>query len=124
MTARGDISAAAPVVQDCLVHIRSNTSAVTMFEGRHFDQSVILLCARWYLAYGISVRNLKEMLPDRGNSVDHSTIHRWVVNFSPPILDRFNSRMRAVTDKWHADEAYIRVRVNRCIRTMDSIGDR
>jgi putative transposase len=54
-----------------------------MFKGRHFDQSVILLCVRWYLAYGLSLRDLKEMMAERGISIDHSTIHRWVVHFSP-----------------------------------------
>lgn len=46
-----------------------------MFKGRHFDQSVILLCVRWYLAYGLSLRDLKEMMAERGISIDHSTIH-------------------------------------------------
>lgn len=52
-----------------------------MFKGRHFDQSIILLCVRWYLAYGLSLRDLKEMMAERGISIDHSTIHRWVVHF-------------------------------------------
>ena len=50
-----------------------------MFKGRHFEQSVILLCVRWYLAYNLSLRDLEEMLAERGIRVDHSTIHRWVV---------------------------------------------
>lgn len=49
-----------------------------MFKGRHFDRSVILLCVRWYLAYGLSLRDLEEMMAERGISVDHSTVHRWV----------------------------------------------
>jgi len=80
-----------------------------MFKGRHFVQSIILLCVRWYLAYGLSLRNLKEMMSERGISVDHSSIHRWVVHFSPLILDRFNRRKRSVTGKRHADETYIKV---------------
>ena len=79
-----------------------------MFKGRHFDRSVILLCVRWYLAYGLSVRDLKEMMAERSIGVDHSTIHRWVVRFSPLLLERFNRRKRAVTGKWHADETYIK----------------
>jgi len=51
-----------------------------MFKGRHVDQSIILLCVRWYLAYGLSLRDLQEMMAERGISVDHSTIHRWVVH--------------------------------------------
>ncbi|MCY0150713.1 IS6 family transposase [Hoeflea sp. G2-23] len=96
-----------------------------MFKGRHFDQSIILLCVRWYLAYGLSLRDLKEMMSERGISVDHSTIHRWVVHFSPLILDRFNRRKRSVTDKWHADETYIKVRGQwmYLYRAIDSVGD-
>ena len=81
-----------------------------MFRGRHFDRSVILLCVRWYLAYGLSLRNLEEMMAERGISVDHATVGRWVVRYSPELLERFNSRKRAVTEKWHVDETYIRVR--------------
>jgi len=54
-----------------------------VFKGRHFDRSVILLCVHWSLAYGLSLRNVKEMMAERGISVDHSTIHRWVVHFWP-----------------------------------------
>jgi len=44
-----------------------------MFKGRHFDRSVILLCVRWHLAYNLSLRDLEEMMAERGLSVDHST---------------------------------------------------
>ena len=81
-----------------------------MFSGRHFDQSVILLCVRWYLAYNLSLRDLEEMMAERGIHVDHSTIHRWVVRFSPLLLERFNHRKRPVTRKWHVDETYVKVR--------------
>ena len=96
-----------------------------MFKGRHFEQSVILLCVRWYLSYGLSLRDLKEMMAERGISVDHSTIHRWVVHFAPLLADRFNRRKRAVTGKWHADETYIKVRGRwtYLYRAIDSNGD-
>ncbi|WP_339757289.1 IS6 family transposase [uncultured Hoeflea sp.] len=96
-----------------------------MFKGRHFDRSIILLCVRWYLAYGLSLRDLKEMISERGISVDHSTVHRWVVHFSPLIFDRFNRRKRSVTGKWHADETYIKVRGQWMYRyrAIDSVGD-
>jgi putative transposase len=81
-----------------------------MFKGRHFDCSVILLCVRWYLAYGLSLRNLEEMMAERGISVDHATVHRWVIRYSSELLERFNQRKRAVTGKWHVDETYIKVR--------------
>jgi transposase-like protein len=63
---------------------------VAVFKGRHFDRSVILLCVRWYLAYNLSLRNLEEMMAERGISVDHATVHRWVVRYSPELLERFN----------------------------------
>jgi putative transposase len=96
-----------------------------MFKGRHFDQSVILLCVRWYLAYNLSLRDLEEMMAERGLSVDHSTVHRWVVHFSPKLLERFNRRKRTVTGKWHMDETYIKVggKWMYLYRAIDSVGD-
>jgi putative transposase len=96
-----------------------------VFKGRHFDRSVILLCVRWYLAYNLSLRNLEEMMAERGISVDHATIHRWVVRYSPELLKRFNARKRSVTGKWHVDETYIKVRGqwHYLYRAIDSNGD-
>jgi transposase-like protein len=65
-----------------------------IFKGRHFDRSVILLCVRWYLAYGLSLRDLKEMMAERGISIDHSTIHRWVVHFCKRHAAPLVRRMR------------------------------
>jgi transposase-like protein len=96
-----------------------------MFKGRHFDRSVILLCVRWYLAYNLSLRDLEEMMAERCLSIDHSTVHRWVVHFSPQLLERFNRRKRIVTRKWHLDETYIKVRGQwmYLYRAIDSVGD-
>jgi transposase-like protein len=96
-----------------------------VFKGRHFDRSVILLCVRWYLAYNLSLRNLEEMMAERGISVDHATVHRWVVRYSPELLERFNLRKRSVSRKWHVDETYIKVRGQwkYLYRAIDSHGD-
>jgi putative transposase len=96
-----------------------------MFRGRHFDRSVILLCVRWYLAYNLSLRDLEEMMAERGIHVDHSTVHRWVAHFAPLLLERFNRRKRPVTGKWHIDETYVRVRGRwmYLYRAIDSGGD-
>ncbi|CAH1664261.1 IS6 family transposase [Chelatococcus sp. HY11] len=96
-----------------------------MFKGRHFDQSVILLCVRRYLAYNLSLRDLEEMMAERGVCVDHATINRWVRRFSPMLLERFNRRKRAVSGKWHMDETYIKVRGQwmYIYRAIDSVGD-
>jgi putative transposase len=96
-----------------------------MFKGRHFDRSVILLCVRWYLAYNLSLRNLEEMMAERGISVDHATIHRWTVHYAPLLLEQFNRRKRAVSRRWHIDETYIKVRGRwmYLYRAIDSNGD-
>jgi transposase-like protein len=96
-----------------------------MFKGRHFDRSVILLCVRWYLACGLSLRNLEEMMAERGIEVDHATIHRWTVHYAPLLLEQFNRRKRGVGRRWHVDETYIKVRGRwmYLYRAIDSSGD-
>ena len=96
-----------------------------MFKGRHFDQSVILLCVRWYLAYDLSLRDLEEMMAERGiacRPLDRASLD---VRFSPLLLERFNRRKRAVSGKWHVDETYVKVRGQwmYLYRAIDSVGD-
>jgi putative transposase len=77
------------------------------------------------LAYSLSLRDLEEMMAERGISVDHATIHRWIIRYSPELLERFNSRKRAVTGRCHIDETYVKVRGQRhyLYRAIDSNGD-
>ena len=86
-----------------------------MFKGRHFDQSVILLCVRWYLAYNLSLRDLEEMMAERGLSVDHSTVaslgHPLRAAVAGALQPAQACRHRQV-GTW--DETYIKVRVNGC----------
>ena len=70
-----------------------------MFKGRHFDQSVILLCVRWYLASNLGLRDLEERMAERDLSIDHSTVHHWVVHVSPQLLEYFHQRKRPVAGK-------------------------
>jgi putative transposase len=62
--------------------------------------SVILLCTRWYLAYNLNLRNLEEMMVERGISVDPATISRWIVRFSPELLEQFNQRNLAAAKRF------------------------
>jgi hypothetical protein len=80
---------------------------------------------RWYLACNRSLAILEEMMAERGICVDHFTIHRRIVRFSPRLLERFNRRKCAVTGKWRMDETYIKVRGRwmYIYRTIDSVGD-
>ena len=59
--------------------MRKNRAPV--FRGRHFQDEVIVTCVRWYLRYSLSYRDLEEMMAERGLSVDHSTIARWVLRY-------------------------------------------
>jgi transposase-like protein len=97
----------------------------SVFKGRHFDRSVILLCVRWYLAYNLSLRNLEEMMAQRGIAVDHATVHRWTIHYAPLLMERLNRRKKAVTGRWHMDETYIKVRGRwmYLYRAIDSNGD-
>jgi IS6 family transposase len=65
--------------------MRKNRQA--LFRGRQFEDEIIILCVRWYLRYSLSYRDLEEMMAQRGLSLDHSTIWRWVQRYAP-ILQR------------------------------------
>ena len=79
------------------------------FKCRHFEKEIILLNVRWYLAYPLSYRNLEEMAEERGYSVDHSTINRWVIKYSPQLDKIFRAQKRSVGVRWRMDETYIKV---------------
>ncbi len=59
--------------------------SVRDFKWRHFREEVILWAVRWYCRYGISYHDVEQMVGERGVSVDHSTIYRWVQEFAPEI---------------------------------------
>ena len=81
------------------------------FKGHRFEREIILLCVRWYLAYSLSYRNLKEMMAERGVTVDHSNIYRWVQKFTPKLEAAFRKgRKRPVGNSWRMDETYIKIK--------------
>jgi putative transposase len=80
------------------------------FKGAHFPQDIILTGVRWYLAYPLSTRHVEELMRERGVHVDHSTINRWVIKYSPQLEDAFHRRKRPVGRSWRLDETYIRVK--------------
>jgi transposase-like protein len=61
-----------------------------LLAGRHFDRDVIILCVRWYLRYKLSLRDLVEMMAERGLSLAHTTILRWVRRYTPEFVKRWN----------------------------------
>ena len=66
------------------------------FKRLHYPVDVIAQCVRWYLAYALSLRNLEEMMAERGISVDHATLHRWVIRLVP-VLYRASRRYKRPT---------------------------
>ncbi|HBU8837069.1 TPA: IS6-like element IS26 family transposase, partial [Escherichia coli] len=96
------------------------------FKGRHFQRDIILWAVRWYCKYGISYRELQEMLAERGVNVDHSTIYRWVQRYAPEMEKRLRWYWRNPSDlcPWHMDETYVKVngRWAYLYRAVDSRG--
>jgi putative transposase len=80
------------------------------FKGAHFPQDIILMGVRWYLAYPLSTRHVEELMLERGVHVDHSTINRWVVKYSPLLEEAFHRRKRPVWVSWRMDETYVKVK--------------
>ncbi len=79
------------------------------FAGFRFPADVILLAVRWYLRFGLSYRDVEELLAERGVEVDHVTVYRWVQHFTPLLAEAARPCRRAVGDRWHVDETYLKV---------------
>jgi len=79
------------------------------FVGFRFPPEVILLAVRWYLRFGLSYRDLEELLAERGIDVDHVTLYRWVQRFTPLLVDAALPCRHAVGDRWFVDETYVKV---------------
>jgi transposase-like protein len=80
------------------------------FKGRHFQKDMILQSIRWYLAYSLSYRDIQELMQERGFSVDHSTINRWVIHYSPQLEAAFRRKKKRSGNRWRIDESYIKVK--------------
>jgi transposase-like protein len=81
-----------------------------LFEGRHFDREVIVLCVRWYLRFKLSYRDLVEMMAERGLPLAHTTIMRWVHHYAPEFERRWNRFARPAGSSWRVDETYVKIR--------------
>jgi transposase-like protein len=96
-----------------------------LFRGRHFQDDIIVLCVRWYLRYSLSYRDLEELMAERGLSVDHSTVARWVPHYALELSKRIRRHLRRPGDSWRVDETYIRVagQWTYLYRALDSQGN-
>jgi putative transposase len=80
------------------------------FKGAHFPKEIILMGVRWYVAYPLSTRHVEELMEERGVDVDHSTINRGTITYSPLLEEAFHRRTRPVWVRWRMDETYIKVK--------------
>jgi IS6 family transposase len=83
---------------------RRSCAESASFAGYRFPLEVIMLAVRWYLCYGLSYRDVEELLAERGIEVDHGTIYRWVQRFTPLLMDAARPCRHAAGDRWFVDE--------------------
>jgi transposase-like protein len=88
---------------------RPAPTARSAFAGFRFPADVIVLAVRSYLRYGLSYRDVEELLIERGVEVEHVTVYRWVLRFTPLLAEAARPCRHAVGDRWQVDETYLRV---------------
>ena len=80
------------------------------FQGCHFPKSIVLQAVYWYLRYALSYRDIEELMQERGVDVDHATLQRWVVKYTPMVEANFRKKKRTVGRSWRMDETYIKTK--------------
>ncbi|MET7020659.1 IS6 family transposase [Bacillus mycoides] len=81
-----------------------------LFKWKHYQPDIILLTVRWYLRYNLSFRDLVEMMEERGISLAHTTIMRWIHQYGPELDKRVRRHLKSTNDSWRVDETYVKVK--------------
>ena len=81
-----------------------------MFKGHNFPKTIILQAVYFKFRFGLSYRDIEELMGIRGVKVDHATIQRWVFKFTPLLEKEFRKRKKSVGKRWRMDETYIKVK--------------
>jgi hypothetical protein len=94
------------------------------FAGFRFPLEVIILAVRWYLRFGLSYRDVEELMAERGIQVDHVSVFRWVQRFTPLLAQAARPCQHRVGDRWWVDETYVKVsgRWRYVYRAIDQFG--
>jgi transposase-like protein len=94
------------------------------FAGFRFPREVITVAVRWYLRYGLSYRDVEELLAERAITVDQVTVYRWVQRFTPLFADAARPLRHATGDRWFVDVTYVKVagRWRYLYRAVDQYG--
>ena len=85
----------------------NNATRPTIFKWRQTAPELILCSVRWYLRYSLSLRDVVELLAERGLEVDHTTIWRWVQRYGPELEQRLRRRLKPTNKSWRVDETYM-----------------
>jgi transposase-like protein len=95
-----------------------------IFKWRQTEAGLILCAVRWYLRYSLSLRDVEELLEERGLNVDHTTVWRWVQYYGPELEQRLRPHLKPTNKSWRVDETYVRVKGRWCYlyRAIDSAG--
>ena len=95
-----------------------------IFKWRQTEPGLILCAVRWYLRYSLSLRDVEELLEERGLNVDHTTVWRWVQYYGPELEQRLRQHLKPTNKSWRVDETYVRVKGRWCYlyRAIDSKG--
>jgi transposase-like protein len=96
----------------------------TIFKWRHREPDLILCAVRWYLRYSLSLRDVEELLTERGLAADHTTVWRWVQRYGAELEQRLRRHLKPTNKSWRVDETYVRVQGRWCYlyRAIDSSG--
>jgi len=101
-----------------------NATRPTIFKSRQTAPELILCAVRWYLRHSLLLRDVEELLAERGLAADHTTIWRWVERYGPELEQRLRRHLKPTNKFWRVDETYIRVKGRWCYlyRPIDSTG--
>jgi len=97
-----------------------------IFKWRQTEPVLILCAIRWYLRYSLSLRDVEELLEERGLQADHTTVWRWVPRYGPELDQRIRRHLKPTNKSWRVDETYVRVQGRWCYLywAIDSAGCR
>jgi len=95
-----------------------------IFKWRQTAPELIVCAVRWYLRYSLSLRDVEELLDERGLKADQTTVWRWVQRYGPELEQRLRRHLKPTNKSWRVDETYVRVKGRWCYlyRAIDSTG--
>ncbi|MGX5634108.1 IS6 family transposase [Bacillus thuringiensis] len=96
-----------------------------IFKWKQYQPDIIVLTVRWYLRYNLSLRDVVEMMEERGLFLVHTTIMRWVHQYGPELNERIRKHLKPTNDSWRVDETYIKIKGEKMYlyRAIDSEGN-